>query len=1267
MKNKLNDYIASLDMITLGKGSKMLAKGGIKITETHPEEFILLMRVQSESNPLLQYKIQINYGPEVRTDKLADCNCLEHQRNRKCKHTAAAVLFLLRQPDLTQLKVAAEESVILAGTYQPLGVANESSAITYPLNVLVPENINRIRSYVSLWDFNLLLQDTSYEVSALSERRLEFRFRLSYGAKPGCVVKVEAAFDKTITAHPGTCGQKLPCLHQRAAMAILTKQDNGLLQLISNRKKTEDYFKNRLKIPKTMPLTDFAQLVITKNKVGIHIIDETLQLSSEESWSQIRPDEKVQKYEKIQSALVTVDTRPQLLFIWQEKEDEWQQLNFLQLVATVSKMKKDGNFSRKHTPLAQYYQAGNPPLPCTESQTNLLNQLDKVFSEERFSYYEEAEKNFYGIPESTFHQLKNRNLSFYLEAIRKDLMECYPMLLQERNYIAERNGFSPMQLQTTQLAMVLTVTSDEYFVHVELEFESEGTPALGAEVFTPFFIRYQQQLYPVQGGMNNLIYIFGKRRKLKWFLSEWKDVYENLLLPYLNRLSIRMKTDLLLPYVEETEVKGPIIKVYLKEQNQYFLVVPTFEYEHAQGKSEMPFDGAKRIRFEKKKTTYLIPRDSMAEEEAITFIRALHPAFAEQHYQNYFYLPEQDVMEKGWLLHTIKKLQEQGITVMGMKQLKKHHYNLHSPRISMSAGTGIDWFDLQVKVSFGDQELKLSDFRNAIINKQTFVRLGDGSMGILPEEWLEKYQSLFAASVVKKDQLQINRFQATLIDSLYDEIDNNQALYELQDKLKRLYQFEGLKTYRQPTQIKAELRNYQQTGFEWLCFLDDYGWGGCLADDMGLGKTLQMLTFLQYKINKSEKFTALVVVPTSLIFNWENEINKFTTSMKYLLHTGLLRKREVEHFSDYHIILTTYGLLRRDIEMMQDFVFDYVILDESQAIKNPMAQISKCVKLLKAHNRLVMTGTPVENSTFDLYSQFDFLNPGMLGSLEQFRYQYANLIDSATDEAATAKLRKQLYPFILSRKKNEVAKELPEKTETVIYCEMEESQQAIYNAYRMRIRQELSSVIEEKGVAKSSLMILQAFTKLRQICNSPALLKEEQAEYENVGGVKLRILLENVEELIQENHKVLLFSFFTSMLKLIEDKLIQKQIPYVKITGETTNRKEKVEVFQQDEQVKVFLISLKAGGTGLNLTAADYVYLIDPWWNPAVEQQAIDRTHRIGQDKQIFAYKLICKGTIEEKILQLQQKKKNLVTDLIQIEKGGLKTLTKEDVLDILG
>jgi non-specific serine/threonine protein kinase len=427
-----------------------------------------------------------------------------------------------------------------------------------------------------------------------------------------------------------------------------------------------------------------------------------------------------------------------------------------------------------------------------------------------------------------------------------------------------------------------------------------------------------------------------------------------------------------------------------------------------------------------------------------------------------------------------------------------------------------------------------------------------------------------------------------------------------------------------------------------------------------------MLTFLQHKVNNSDSFTALVVVPTSLLFNWENEIGKFAPDMKYLVHSGLTRKREVDHFSDYNIVITSYGVLRRDVSFFRDFEFDYVILDESQAIKNPLAQTSKAMKLLRAKNRLVMTGTPVENSVFDLFSQFDFLNPGMLGSLEAFRWQYAAQIDRELDEEALVRLRKLIYPFVLNRKKNQVAKELPEKSETVVYCEMDEEQRKVYRNYQMRVRKELDEMMKEQGVAASSLHILQAFTKLRQICNSPRLLADDLQDQHLVDGVKMNVLLEQLEALVNEGHKVLVFSFFTSMLKLVEEKLNAKSISHVKITGDTVDRKGKVDSFQEDESIKVFLISLKAGGTGLNLTAADYVYIIDPWWNPAVEQQAIDRTHRIGQTKQIFAYKLICKDSIEEKMLQLQEQKKSLVTELISGDQGWMKKLTREDVMELL-
>src|SRR6185436_5957106 len=361
------------------------------------------------------------------------------------------------------------------------------------------------------------------------------------------------------------------------------------------------------------------------------------------------------------------------------------------------------------------------------------------------------------------------------------------------------------------------------------------------------------------------------------------------------------------------------------------------------------------------------------------------------------------------------------------------------------------------------------------------------------------------------------------------------------------------------------------------------------------------------------------------------------------------------------IIITTYGTLRSDIQLLLKIRFDYVILDESQAIKNPGSKVTKAACLLEAKNRICMSGTPLQNNTFDIFAQMNFLNPGLLGSMEFFRNEFATPIDKFGEQDQKEHLRKLLFPFILRRTKEQVAKDLPEKTETILFCEMEKEQRKVYEAYRNSYREKILGTIDQQGIGKSQLTILQGLMKLRQICDSPAILNEEE-KYPN-HSIKLEELAREIEENIGD-HKALIFSQFLGMLALIKAKLKEQEIPFEYFDGSTsaTDREKAIQSFQGNDEVRVFLISLKAGGVGLNLTAADYVYIVDPWWNPAVEQQAIDRTHRIGQTKNIFAYRMICKDTIEDKILQLQERKRSLARDLIADDDGFVKNLTKEDV-----
>ncbi len=740
------------------------------------------------------------------------------------------------------------------------------------------------------------------------------------------------------------------------------------------------------------------------------------------------------------------------------------------------------------------------------------------------------------------------------------------------------------------------------------------------------------------------------------------------LMPLAEQYTLEVKGDHIPIEIIEASVKKI---VYLKEIEDHLLFIPAFQY-HISGKKdfykETKLDGGKNLFISDDNTekNFIAQRDVELEEETKKWFQQLHPSF-EDNRKHYFAIPLNEVMKKHWFFSVFEQLREKEFTIFGLKELQKIKYNPYRPQVSIRAGSGTDWFDLNIEISFGDQRVNLNEIKKALMKQQEYVKLGDGSMGILPKEWLEKYSSIFKLGKIKKNQITLSQFQIGLIDELYEEIDNNEVLYNLIEKQVRLKSFESIVHVAPPEGLRAELRNYQKEGFNWLNFLDEFGWGGCLADDMGLGKTIQVLALLMKVSRESKGATHLIVVPSSLVFNWIEEIDKFCPTYTYLNYTGSNREKNTALFEDYHLVITTYGLVRSDIKLLKEYPFHYIVLDESQAIKNPTTKIAKAVKLLTAKNRIVMTGTPVENSTFDLFSQMDFLNPGMLGSLEAFRDQFAHPIDRDNDEAASVQLRKLVYPFILSRKKGQVAKELPEKTEITLYCEMKNAQRKVYEYYKQKYRQLLTEKFDEEGFSKSGVYILQGLNKLRQVCNSPALVSDPEGR--EVGftdqSAKLDMLMDHLEEIFSEGHKALVFSFFTGMLDIIESALIERKVDSVKLTGQSRNRKALVETFKSDSSKNAFLISLKAGGFGLNLTEASYVFLVDPWWNPAVEQQAIDRTHRIGQTQQVFAYKLICKSTIEEKILKLQQKKKVLADDIVHTETGLLKTLTQEDIQEL--
>jgi non-specific serine/threonine protein kinase len=613
-----------------------------------------------------------------------------------------------------------------------------------------------------------------------------------------------------------------------------------------------------------------------------------------------------------------------------------------------------------------------------------------------------------------------------------------------------------------------------------------------------------------------------------------------------------------------------------------------------------------------------------------------------------------------WFFNFFDKCSEQGIEIYGINDLRKIKYNPNRPLTNFSVKSGIDWFDMDVQVSFGEQAASLKDIRKALMKKQNYVKLDDDSWGVLPGQWLEQWARMVKLGKVEDGRLRINKFHFQLIDQLYEMLDEPIA-EEITEKKRLLRSFESVEEVDIPEGVQGELRNYQRAGLSWLAFLHRFKWGGILADDMGLGKTLQMLSFFRYlqSQNNQDPPVFLVVAPTTLLFNWESEIQKFTPGMRHIVHWGKQRKIGSKEWKDYDVVLTTYGTLTRDIEWMKDFQFAAAVLDESQAIKNPSSLRFKAVNLIKADYRFTLTGTPIENNTMELYAQMQFVNPGLLGSQNFFKKEYAEPIDKNNDEQKTNELRKLIKPFLLRRTKEKVAKELPPKTEMPLYCEMEPEQRNVYEAFKNEYKRQVISKLEDAGVEKAKFHVLDALMKLRQVCDSPAILNTEEDYGDH--SIKLKELMRHILEKTGK-HKVLVFSQFVTMLRLVTRELDREEIHYSYLDGSTRDRQQAVQTFQEDDRCRVMVVSLKAGGLGLNLTEADYIYLIDPWWNPAVEQQAIDRTHRIGQDKQIFAYRMICKDTVEEKILRLQDKKKSLAADLITAEQSFVKKLTEEDI-----
>jgi superfamily II DNA or RNA helicase len=623
-------------------------------------------------------------------------------------------------------------------------------------------------------------------------------------------------------------------------------------------------------------------------------------------------------------------------------------------------------------------------------------------------------------------------------------------------------------------------------------------------------------------------------------------------------------------------------------------------------------------------------------------------------------------------------LMEAGITIRTGSLDKQ--YSLSSVHVIMNQEVFNDWFDLKAVVTIGDFKMPFTRLRRYILDGIREFPLPDGTVAILPEAWFMRYRGLFEMGKDEDESLMVHKQHFNI---LRDALSGSECSFS--SKLEKLVMPDKLPVLAPPLGLMTLMRPYQAEGYNWLHFLQTNNLGGCLADDMGLGKTIQTLALLEWnKENKallqtepltdnkeerqldlfstsSMKMVSLIVVPASLIHNWRNEIARFCPSMRVLSHQGPSRLKTTSHFSNYDIVLSSYHTVRQDIEFFCKFDFHYIVLDESQHIKNPVSHIYKAVIRLKSNYRLVLTGTPVENSLTDLWTQFNFVNPGLLGTLAFFRREFAKPIEKKKEDDRSLRLKKIIQPFIMRRTKEMVATELPPVFEQVVYCDMSEEQSRVYEQEKSAVRNRIMENIEAVGIEKSAIMVLQGLMKLRQIANHPVLT---DPNYQSGSG-KFETVTQNIKSVISEGHKILVFSSFVKHLELFSTYLAKNGIRYAMLTGSTRNREQVIDEFRNDQSVQVFLISLKAGGVGLNLTEADYVFILDPWWNPASEIQALSRAHRIGQEKTVFVYRYISGETIEEKIQMLQEKKSKLADDFVH-NNNPLEGIDINKILEII-
>ena len=819
----------------------------------------------------------------------------------------------------------------------------------------------------------------------------------------------------------------------------------------------------------------------------------------------------------------------------------------------------------------------------------------------------------------------------------------------------DREAVFPDENASPVLELVKT-GSDQFALHLLFELNDRSMPAGAVEVLSeePLWLLDGNRVFHVESPpFVSRMLDRSTEEELTFSADELTAFSEQVFPELLDRnVPVRMEDGLF----DERDVQ-PEGRVYLRDRTDRLVV----ELRIAYGDVEFSRISGGRFPITDPDSGDLvgIRRDPDREEELLNRLRSFglqsmsagHPLRLE---------PDGD--RGTWLLDVVPELPEHGFSVFGEEQVDSTPEVVAPDRSEARLAGGVSWFELGGQLSYGEESVTFADLLEALQDERSYVQLSDDRYGKLPESWIERFSDLAPDMTADGDKVRVPGLSLHEMEQLLEEMDDVETDRTVQRYRKFRRNFDGIESVDDPTGFKGTLRSYQRDGLAWLNCLRSYELGGLLADDMGLGKTVQVLAHLQYVREENGAFPdTLVVAPRSVLSNWQREAREFLPEPQTYVHHGPHRREQPPEWPMDHLALTTYGTLREDVDWLKEVPFDTVVLDECQAIRNPDTKTAGAVRLLDAEHRIGLSGTPVQNTVMDLWSQFQFLNPGLLGSRSAFEEQYAVPIEEREDEQRATELREKIEPFLLRRTKSKVEQQLPELSENRVDCPMEPAQEQLYDSVRKQFRRDVSEAIVKHGVEQSRMKVLEGLTRLRQICCHPALLEGTEMQ----ASSKLDRFVEMARDLIGEGHRALVFSQFVEFLSLIERAVEREGWSYAYLDGSTNNREEVVDEFQSSEDLSLFLISLQAGGEGLNLTGADYVFLMDPWWNPAVERQAMDRTHRIGQDRPVFVYRFICPDTIEEKMLTLQENKRQMAGEVISSESGMLKEMDGDDMLEL--